>query len=1379
MPGYIKKWISDFINIYDIDDQSKLKARLTIHFSILLFLLSLIYTTIFIVINQKQFIPYSVVAALILIFLIVLSLKIKNIKTLSFPLAILMMLSICAGLIISKNNFPTLPILWSIVLVLFSFLNFSKKQAITLTTIQFSIIVFHIIYSYQSTNKEFNNLISKTDLILYATPILLIIYILLQYINAGETYSEQLKTANNSLKKLNAELRNVLNNVQHDFSQHKNKEHLLKHTQMLVEAGGWEYNVATKKMDWTDELYQLYEVSTDVQPDLDFTLKFIHPYYYPEIQNALTNAIDNGAPWDLELKLITASGKHLWVRSIGEPITEKDTTKICGVIHNISEQKKNEYNLTLFKDLFNGSNDAILVLDEHGNIIYTNNKAANIYGFTSNEMVNLAFIDIDNKINDELKWKRFYNEIKGKFSITIDTDFNNELTEEIFQAEIYSEYTEIDNNGYVITYIRDITARKKNEQKIQRQLQHQQVLSEVSFIFNSSEDFEMKIREVLRVSGSFILSSRAFIFEDILNGKAVSNTHEWCNRNNEHQLNDLQAIPYSLIPSWKETMQTAGLINISDLLQSPPDIISTFSPLHVTSILAFPIFVDQKYHGFIGFNESRKKREWEQQDIDFLKTLANIVSNAYEQKVSIDALKKSEKRFREFAELLPEIVCETSINGKLTFANNLAYLRFGFSAEDFQKGIVFFNLFAEEDRMRLWEDFEKKIKNKLIDNYEYSIKLRDGSKVPVLVYMNVIMRDNMPVGLRAVMADITEHKKAQAEIESLAKFPEESPYPILRIDLKGKVHYCNKKGVSVKSFITKNYNSCFNSLFNVIYTENRVEELEINIENTYFSLTLTPVGGHEYINIYAKDITQKKIDDEKIRLSEQRFRDVTDAAGEYIWETDRENNFTYLSDKVKTVLGYEPYEMTGHSLFEFLPHDGVETLNKIINEHLQKGEKFVNIEHRIHTKDDRLIWQNISGMPIFNHERKIIGFRGVCMNITERKKFEDELQVAKSQAEKATQAKAEFLSTMSHEIRTPMNAVIGISHLLMLDEPKPEQLENLQTLKFSAENLLVLINDILDYSKIEAGKITFEKIDFNLVELVNSIKNIFFSKAEEKAVELKTIVHPDIPISVVGDPVRLAQILNNLVSNAVKFTEKGSIAINLDIVDKSDKTVTIKFSVSDTGIGIKKEQQKAIFDSFTQASSDITRKFGGTGLGLAISKQLVELQNGTIQVESVFGKGSVFSFILSFKPSKLKKIKEQQSMFFSSYKSLKGTKILIVEDNLINQTVASKFLTRWEATIDIANNGKEAVDKVLINDYDLVLMDIQMPVMDGYEATRVIRKKQGEKYQDLPIVALTASVLFDIHTKIKAAGMNDHIIKPYTPAELYNIITKYTLKEEV
>ncbi|WP_158638338.1 ATP-binding protein [Panacibacter ginsenosidivorans] len=383
-------------------------------------------------------------------------------------------------------------------------------------------------------------------------------------------------------------------------------------------------------------------------------------------------------------------------------------------------------------------------------------------------------------------------------------------------------------------------------------------------------------------------------------------------------------------------------------------------------------------------------------------------------------------------------------------------------------------------------------------------------------------------------------------------------------------------------------------------------------------------------------------------------------------------------------------------------------------------------------------------------------------------RFADNLKVARQKAEDASLAKSQFLSTMSHEIRTPLNAVIGLTHLMLKNEPRKDQEDELKIMLFSANNLLSIVNDILDFNKIEAGKIHFECIETNVHDIIKNIAGGFKTYADEKGINL--IVEPDksLDVTVLADPTRTSQVLTNLVHNAIKFTSKGSVTISCKVEERNNSVISILFSVKDTGIGIPPEKQRIIFDQFTQADSSTSRSFGGTGLGLSICKSILEKQGCRMQLQSEENKGTEFFFVQSFPVCK--KIEAViKPVTVDNNKPFLGIHILLVEDSEFNIIVATRFLQAWGAEIDVAQNGQEAIDKFDEEKHKLILMDLHMPVMDGRDATIQLRK-QGAK---VPIIALTASIYADENKKVIACGANDIVVKPFEPESFRNKLMQY------
>ncbi len=376
------------------------------------------------------------------------------------------------------------------------------------------------------------------------------------------------------------------------------------------------------------------------------------------------------------------------------------------------------------------------------------------------------------------------------------------------------------------------------------------------------------------------------------------------------------------------------------------------------------------------------------------------------------------------------------------------------------------------------------------------------------------------------------------------------------------------------------------------------------------------------------------------------------------------------------------------------------------------------------------------------------------------------LEKASTELAESTKAKSEFLATMSHEIRTPMNAILGMTHLLKEDNPREDQLESINILDFSGKTLLSLIDDVLDFSKIEAGKVEFEKTEFELNKLVDVIMESFKITAKNRGIGLSANIEEGVPNVLIGDPARLTQILNNLCSNALKFTEEGEVGLTVSALEDQGNSIRLQFAISDTGIGISQERLDYIFESFTQASQNTKRLFGGTGLGLSISKQLIELQGGRIYVDSEINKGSTFFVELSFRKGSPEAEQKSLNSNELAAKSVAGLNVLLAEDNVVNQKLMQRFLERWGVDMKIVENGKEAVEAVRTGNFDVILMDLQMPGMDGYEATESIRSLEDSRKRNIPIIALTAAALNEVREKVYASGMSDFVTKPFNPAEL-------------
>lgn len=824
---------------------------------------------------------------------------------------------------------------------------------------------------------------------------------------------------------------------------------------------------------------------------------------------------------------------------------------------------------------------------------------------------------------------------------------------------------------------------------------------------------------------------------------------------------------------------------------------------------------------------------------------------------------------------------------------------------------------------------------------------KDGGSFPVEYTSVPIRKDGSVVGSVVLFRDITERKQAEEELQKLSSAVEQSQVSVVITDPEGTIEYVNPKFTEVSGYSfdeaigqnprvlnaglqpTEFYKDMWNTIISGRDWQGEFANKKKNGDIYWENATISPIRNTEgritHFVAVKEDISKRKLAEEALRESEETLSKITSSAlTAIIMLSSETGKVSFWNEAAEKIFGWMAQEVTGKKLHNLIIPEQYQ------QQHIEGLKRFSqtgvgpmigqSTEMTALNRDGKEfpIELNLSSVKLKGQWHAI----GLITDITDRKQAEQELKKAKEIAEEATRAKSDFLANMSHEIRTPMNAIIGMSHLCLGTELEPRQRDYVEKVYNSAQALLGIINDILDFSKIEAGKLDMEAIPFRLDEVLDNLGNLAAMKAQEKGLELLFDTHPDVPRALIGDPLRLGQILVNLTGNAVKFTEKGEIVIHTEPLRISDDEVEIKLTVQDTGIGMTSEQVGRLFQSFSQADTSTTRKYGGTGLGLAISKKLVEMMDGDIRVESEPGKGSAFIFTAVFgrardlekevetiAPADLDKLKvlvvddvasaremlqttlesfsfrvtcvdsgqaaldtleaaaaddpfrlvlmdwkmpgmdgiatsrrikehatlahmptiimvtayDREEVMEQAEKAglegflikpvtpstlldtimgvfgekggfrrtgraaedwkiqnvdaIRGAHVLLAEDNKINQQVAEELLTQAGLRVAIVNNGKEALNMLDGEVFDAVLMDVQMPEMDGYKATRAIREKP--EFNSLPIIAMTANVMTGDREKCLEAGMNDHVAKPIDPDNLFNTLVKWIPPQQI
>jgi PAS domain S-box-containing protein len=760
----------------------------------------------------------------------------------------------------------------------------------------------------------------------------------------------------------------------------------------------------------------------------------------------------------------------------------------------------------------------------------------------------------------------------------------------------------------------------------------------------------------------------------------------------------------------------------------------------------------------------------------------------------------SEQRYRQLIDSVDDIIYKVSLKGLFTYVSPAIEKVLGFR-QDTVVGRHFTHLVQPECWQEMAQFYQQMVRERMLSAYyEFAAKSRDGRRVWIGQTVRLIEADGQLIEMVGVARDITARRNAEQALQTteirLSTLLSNLHAGVLVEDEQGEIilanqQYCTIFDLAVQPDQLRGQShrqsaglaqhvlgevAAFNARLDELLRERKLTEGdEIRLcngrilERDYVPIVL---AGRRLGTLWMyRDVTGKFHARELIRRSEEKYRGIMNKMDLGLIEVDRNNVILRVYERFCVMLGYTEDELVGHDINAILVPSEFQTLLLEQQQSRQQGLSG-SYELQLICKDGTRIWVLVSGVPIYDDRGDLVGSMGIHYDLTQRKELELELAAARQVAEDARMAEKQFLANMSHEIRTPLNAIIGMSHLLLDTPLNPRQHEYIDSLKTSADFLHRLISDLLDMTKIEAGRIEMNMRPFDLSTLLYSTQKVFEMKLMDRPVTIDVLLDTRIRGNVMGDDLILNQILLNLIGNAEKFTEEGSIQITARVRREDEHEYVIDFTVSDTGIGIPTEKLDAVFQKFRQVNPSVHNS-KGTGLGLAITKELIELQGGTISVRSQVGVGTQFMFTLSFLKSRDLAVPVSNPVpVVVSSADIPLCRVLVAEDNPLNQKYISNLFAKWMIPFGMASDGAELVELARQKVYDLILMDVQMPVMNGYEAAETIRKTPNPNLFT-PIVALTASAMLDQREMATQVGMNDFLAKPFEPMQLIDILRRY------
>lgn len=788
----------------------------------------------------------------------------------------------------------------------------------------------------------------------------------------------------------------------------------------------------------------------------------------------------------------------------------------------------------------------------------------------------------------------------------------------------------------------------------------------------------------------------------------------------------------------------------------------------------------------------RTPKQLSEEQKESLTALSKFVMNNFELRRARSEIEATSRHYEGLVEKAMDIIYTCDTEGKFTFISSAVENITGFKSKDLL-GKHFTKLVSKDDLKRVNRFYLQQFKKSILETrMEFTMVTAAGmiKWIEQTVVLSVV--DGKNVGFQGIVRDIHERKTFEEELkranQRFEKIFNQSPVPMTLSSVNPNQFIdVNASFTELTGFTLNDMKGLNSNESGLLDARDREKIIEIyardgfikNYETRIYtkkkeerwvllSTEIIESKGDKFALAVFINISMRKKKEQELLQTKDLLTEAMSIGRMGSFENNLVTGKMTWSQEIFDIMDMDPWAeaMTVEQFMNVLqPHDR-EAAAKRIQTAAEIMQPYVTI-NKITTAANRTKWIELRVVPITNKDGKLIRFRGTMQDITASKLLEQELIRAKELAEESGKAKELFLANMSHEIRTPMNAVLGFTDLLLETDLDKTQRDYLRSIETAGRNLMVVINDILDYSKIEAGMLAIEKIPMSVRSIFESLSVSFTAQAKKKGLKLSFVSDTKIPEVLGGDPARLTQIIINLVANALKFTAKGEIRVKAKLLRKTNKTATLQFIVSDTGIGIAKNKLTSVFERFNQASNDTSRKYGGTGLGLSIVKKLTELQGGSVALKSNPKKGSTFTVTIPYTLN-VKHSPEVQKLPAKKIEVNTNTiSILLVEDNKLNQKLAGKILHDFGFRITVADNGKLAVDKLKKTQFDLVLMDMQMPEMNGYDATMAIRR---ELKSNVPIIAMTAHAMTSEKERCLQLGMNDYISKPFKKDDLYNKI---------